>query len=164
MNSIDIVLLLLFIPGIIRGFSKGFLEQVLSLAGILIAVWAAFKFSGLVCEWLKPTLDISETVLNVVAFALILIVVSLGVLLLAKLLTKVINVAMLGWLNKLLGVALSVVVTGLLVGIVIVLVDTVNLKFGLIKSDILETSVLWCGIRDAAYFVFPYLKELLLKQ
>ena len=75
MATLDIILLICFIPGIIRGISKGFLEQALSLVGIVLSVWAAFKFSALVCDWLKPYLSLSETTLNVVAFALILVAV-----------------------------------------------------------------------------------------
>ena len=89
MATLDIILLICFIPGIIRGISKGFLEQALALAGVVLSVWAAFRFSGLVCTWLKPYLDLSETTLNVVSFFLILVAISLVVLLVAKLLTKV---------------------------------------------------------------------------
>ena len=103
MATLDIILLCCFIPGIIRGLSKGFLEQALALAGIVLSVWAAFRFSSLVCTWLKPYLNISETTLNIVSFALILIVISLAVVLVAKLLTKVAELAMLGWLDKTLG-------------------------------------------------------------
>ena len=163
MNTLDVILLLCFLPGILRGFSKGLLSQVLSLAGIIVSVWMAFRFMNLLCAWLQGYLDVSETVLNVVSFAVILVVVSLGVALLAKLLTKVVELAMLGWLNKLLGAVLSVGVTALVLGVLIVLVDTLQHRFGLIKTDILETSVLYGTIRDGACLVFPYLKELLLK-
>ena len=77
MATLDIILLCCFIPGIIRGLSKGFLEQALALAGIVLSVWAAFHFSSLVCTWLKPYVNVSETTLNVISFALILIVISL---------------------------------------------------------------------------------------
>ena len=46
MNTLDIVILLLFIPGIIRGLSKGFLEQAISLAGVVLSVYLAYRFSG----------------------------------------------------------------------------------------------------------------------
>ena len=41
MNTLDIILLILFIPGVIRGLTKGFLEQAVSLAGIFISVYLA---------------------------------------------------------------------------------------------------------------------------
>ena len=164
MATLDIILLICFIPGIIRGLSKGFLEQALALAGVVVSVWAAFRFSSLVCTWLKPYVDVSETTLNVISFALILVVISLGVVLLAKLLTKVAELAMLGWLDKTLGLVFALAVNALVIGVFIILFDTVNLKFGLVKPEVLEDSVVYTTLRDLCYFVFPYLKGLFFKQ
>ena len=164
MATLDIILLICFIPGIIRGISKGFLEQALSLAGIVLGVWAAFKFSALVCGWLKPYLSLSDTTLNVVAFALILIAVSIVVLLVAKLLTKVLEMSMLGWLDKILGLVFALVVNGLMLGVFIILFDTLNLKFGFVKPEVLDASIVYTTLRDLCYLVFPYLKAFFFKQ
>ena len=164
MATLDIILLICFIPGIIRGISKGFLEQALSLVGIVLSVWAAFKFSALVCGWLKPYLSLSETTLNVVAFALILIAVSIVVLLVAKLLTKVLEMSMLGWLDKILGLVFALVVNGLLLGVFVILFDTLNLKFGFVKPEVLDGSIVYTTLRDFCYLVFPYLKAFFFKQ
>ena len=164
MATLDIILLICFIPGIIRGISKGFLEQALSLAGIVVSVWAAFKFSALVCTWLKPYLSLSETTLSVVAFALILIAVCIVVLLVAKLLTKVLEMSMLGWLDKILGLVFALVVNGLLLGVFVILFDTLNLKFGFVKPEVLDGSIVYTTLRDFCYLVFPYLKAFFFKQ
>ena len=164
MATLDIILLICFIPGIIRGISKGFLEQALSLAGIVVSVWAAFKFSALVCTWLKPYLSLSETTLSVVAFALILVAVCLAVLIVAKLLTKVLEMSMLGWLDKILGLVFALVVNGLLLGVFVILFDTLNLKFGFVKPEVLDGSVVYTTLRDFCYLVFPYLKAFFFKQ
>ena len=164
MATLDIILLICFIPGIIRGLSKGFLEQALSLGGIFLSVWAAFKFSTVVCGWLKPYLSLSETTLSVVAFALILVAVCLAVLIVAKLLTKVLEMSMLGWLDKVLGLAFALVVNALLLGVFIILFDTLNLKFGFVKPEVLDESVVYTTLRDLCYLVFPYLKAFFFKQ
>ena len=164
MATLDIILLICFLPGIIRGISKGFLEQALSLAGIVVSVWAAFKFSALVCTWLKPYLSLSETTLSVVAFALILVAVCLVVLIVAKLLTKVLEMSMLGWLDKILGLVFALVVNALLLGVFIILFDTLNLKFGFVKPEVLDGSVVYTTLRDFCYLVFPYLKAFFFKQ
>ena len=164
MATLDLILLVCFVPGIIRGLSKGFLEQALALAGVVLSVWAAFHFSSLVSEWLKPYLDISATTLNVVSFALILVAVSLVVLLVAKLLTKVIELAMLGWLDKTLGLVFALAVNALVIGVFIVLFDTLNLKFSFVKPEVLEESIVYTTLKDLSYLVFPYLKELIFKQ
>ena len=163
MATLDIILLLCFLPGLIRGFSKGFLEQALALVGVVLSVWAAFKFSTLVCTWLKPYLDVSETALHVISFALILVAITLGVFLLAKLLTKIIELALLGWLDKTLGLAFALLVNALVIGVFIILFDTLNTKFGLVKPEVLDASIVYTSLKDLSYLVFPYLKGLFFK-
>ena len=164
MNTLDIIILICFLPGIIRGLSKGFLEQAVSLVGMVLSVWCAFKLRGVVCEAIAPHLEMSETLLNVVAFALILIGVSVLALILAKLFTKLVELMMLGWVNRLLGALTSCLVTLVVLGVVIVLFDTVNVKFGLVNSPLLSESVLYEGIKNLANLAFPYLKQLLMLQ
>ena len=163
MATLDIILLVCFLPGIIRGLSKGFLEQALALVGVVVSVWAAFQFSNPVSALLKPYLSVSETVLSVISFALVLVVVALAAVLLGKLLTKLLELAMLGWLDKTLGLVLALAVNALAIGVVIILFDTLNAKFGFAKPDTLDGSVVYTGLKDLSYLVFPYLKELFFK-
>lgn len=163
MNTLDIVILLLFIPGIIRGLSKGFLEQAISLVGVVLSVYLAYHFSDFACNIIKQYITVSETVLNVIGFAVVLVVVLLLVMLISKLVTKVAEMASLGWLNKVLGIVFALGTTALVIAILIILFDTVNVKFELVKSNILQDSVLYGHLKDFGYFVFPYLKQLLMK-
>ena len=164
MATLDIILLICFLPGIIRGISKGFLEQALALIGIVVSVWAASRFSGLVAAWIKPYVDFSETTLNVIAFALILVAMSLLVLIVSKLLTKVVELAMLGWVNKLLGLVFALAVNALVIGVFIFLFETVNTKFNLVKPEVLDGSIVYTTLRDLCYLVFPHLKSFFFKQ
>ena len=162
MNSLDIVFLVLFIPGIIRGLTKGFLEQVISLGGIVLSAFLAYRFSGFACDFLKEYITVSDTVLHVIGFAAVLVVSLILVILLAKVVTKAVEMASLGWLNKILGIVFSLFTTALVLAILIILFDTVNVKFELVKSTILQESVLYGHLKDFGYFVFPYLKQLLM--
>ena len=163
MTTLDIVLLVCFLPGIIRGISKGFLEQAFALAGIVLSVWAAFHFSNLVCGWLRPYLSVSDSVLSVISFAVILVAITLAVFLVARLLTKVLEMAMLGWVNKLLGLVFALAVNALVIGLFIILFDTLNVKFNFVKPEVLDASIVYTSLRDLCYLVFPYLKNLLFK-
>ena len=160
MNVLDIVILILFVPGIIRGVSKGFIEQAVSLAGIFASVWMAFKFSSLVSGKLAAYINVSDTVRNVISFVVILIVVTVLVMLVAKLITGLFKMANLGWVNRLLGFVFAVAVSAVVIGLIAILFDTVNDKFELVKSPVITESVLYGALRDLGYTVFPYLKEL----
>lgn len=164
MNTLDIIILICFIPAVIRGLRKGFIEQAIALISIVLGGWLAYKFSSQVSIWLQPYLDMSETVLNVVSFALIVLVVVLALFLLGRLLTGIVKLVLLGWLDRLLGLVFAIIKAALLVGLVIILFDTINVKFELVSNEILDASVLYGPLKDIAYSIFPYLKELLLKQ
>lgn len=164
MNTVDIIILVCFIPAIIRGIGKGFIEQAIALISIILGAWLAFKFSSVASAWLQPYLDLSETVLHVVSFALIVLVVVIVLFLLGRLLAGIVKLVMLGWLDRLLGLVFAIVKAALVVGLLIILFDTVNVKFELVDSGVLDASVIYGPLKDIAYTIFPYLKELLLKQ
>ncbi|MBR0246001.1 MAG: CvpA family protein [Bacteroidales bacterium] len=161
MNTLDIVILILFIPGIIRGITKGFMEQAISLAGIVLSVYVAYHFSSYACNFIQKYITVSETVLHILGFTATLIAVLIVVLLLAKLFTKAVEMASLGWLNKALGFLFSILTTALVLGLLAIVFDTLNVKFGLVKSNILQDSVLYGHLKDFGYLVFPYMKQLL---
>ena len=164
MNALDIVILVLLVPGMVVGLVKGFLAQAVSLAGLVVGVWASFKFSNVLSAYLAARITVSETVLSVICFAVIFIAILLLTALLTKILTKVVEVAMLGWVNRLLGAALALAVGIIFIGVVISLFEAVNQKFAFVAPEVLDTSLLYGPVRDIAYFIFPYLKQLLLKQ
>ena len=111
--------------------------------------------------WLDQYINVSPTVLHVLGFAVMLAGVLICVLFFAKLLTKVADMASLGWFNRVLGFIFALALSALILSILIILFDTVNAKFELVKSPILNESVLYGHLRDLGYLVFPYLKELL---
>lgn len=164
MSTPDIIILICFLPAIISGITKGFIEQVIALVSLILGAWLAFKFSTVVSDWLKPYFEVSETVMNVISFVVIMVAVVLVLFVLSKILTGMTKLVMLGWLDKLLGLVFALLKAGLIIGILIILFDTLNVKFEFVDEAVLDESVLYAPIRDIAYMIFPYLKELLLKQ
>ena len=162
MNTLDIILLLLFVPGVIRGLSKGLMEQAISLVGIVFGAWLAYKYYTAMGAWLGGFWQASETVLNIIGFAIILLLSFAVVILLAKLITKIIEMASLGWVNRVLGLLLSLLVSALVIGLLIMVFDTLNGQFNFIKeSNILEESVLYPLLKDFAQTVLPFLKQMI---
>ena len=122
MNLLDIILLVLLIHGTIRGISKGFLEQAVSLFGVVLAVYLAYDFSAPFCTWLDKYINVSETVLHVIGFAVMLLAVLVVVMCIAKLLTRVAEMASMGWINRVLGFVFSL------------FVPKIGVKLGKLKS------------------------------
>ncbi len=161
MNVLDIIILICLIAALVQGFVKGFISQAISLISLLVGIWASSRFAGIVCEWLSQHMSGSEQTLRIVAFALIFLVVIVVLILIGKLLEKIINFVMLGWLNKLLGAALAVIKWMLVLGLLVVAFNAINQNLQLVKPEVLSQSQLYLIIKGFADTVFPYLKSLL---
>lgn len=161
MNIVDIILLICFIPALIQGFRKGFISQVIAIISIILGVWLSFRFSSSVSVWLAQYIQGSEQIMKLISFALILIAVIAGLTVLGRLIEGTFKLVMLGWLNRLLGVAFSLLKAGLVVGLAIMAFCSINNTFGLVSEDTLNQSVLFPPLKDLAYTIFPYLKELI---
>ena len=157
MNVIDIIILLCCVPALYHGITKGFISQAFSLIALVLGAWLSFKFSAPLGEWLESYADLPGPVLN----ALILVIVVLVLKMTAMTLERLLKFVMLGWLDKLLGAVFAVIKAVLIIGLVIVLLDSVLNLIPFVSSDTLNESVLYHPIKDIANIVFPYLKELI---
>ena len=161
MNLLDIILLILFIPAIIRGISKGFIEQIIALASLFLSAWLAYLFSNTVSGWLGQYVsNVSPQVLYVISFVVIIIVTVALLHLLARLLSNIIKTISLGWLNALLGVALSIVNTILILGIIIMAFKSFNESTLHLSTELLDSSIVYKAISSVTDVLFPYIENL----
>ncbi len=160
MNTVDIVILVLLVPAVIQGLVKGFVTQAAGLLGIILGVWASFRFSELVSGWLAPYISANPQVMHIIAFTIILVVVILLLALIGRALKGILKFAMLAWVDKLLGVVFGILKAGLILGILVILFESVNAQFSLVGEETLSGSKLYPLVRDFTYTVFPYLKQL----
>ena len=107
MNILDAIILICLIPAIFQGIRKGFISQAISIISLIAGIWASARFADIVSEWASKYITASEQVLNIVAFAIILIVVFIVLGLIGRLLESILKFVLLGWLNKLAGVVFS---------------------------------------------------------
>jgi membrane protein required for colicin V production len=103
---IDLVWALLLIIAIFKGLRKGILLAVFSAVAFIAGLAAAIKLSATVAGYGQQHLRLSSHWWPVVAFILVFLIVVIGVRWAAKLLEKMVDLAMMGWLNKLAGVLL----------------------------------------------------------
>ena len=163
MNIIDLIIILCIIPAVIQGLRKGFIAQVIAIISIILGFWLSFKFADMFSVWLGTKIPGSEQVLKITAFAIILILVILGLWCVGKLLETTIKIVMLGWLNRLLGVVFALLKTVLIVGLLILAFSALNDMLKLVDRAYLDSSVLYYPLKNIADSVFPYLKELIIK-
>lgn len=161
MSILDIILLICFIPALVQGVRKGFIAQVISIASIIIGIWASSRFTEVVSEWLGKYITVSDQVMKVVAFALIFIAVFLVLAAVGKLLEGMFKMVTLGWLNRLAGLVFALLKTSLILGILIMVFTSLNDTFDLVSEATLNESVLYPPFKEAAFKIFPYIKDML---
>ena len=161
MNILDVIILLCLIPAVIQGLRKGFISQAISILSIVVGVWAAARFTGIVMEWISQYITASEQIIRIVAFALVLIGAFVILGLVGKALESILKLTLLGWLNKLLGMVFSALKVILIIGLVFISFHTVAVSSGIVNPEIIHSSTLYGPISDIANSVFPYIKNIL---
>ncbi|HTE11157.1 MAG TPA: CvpA family protein [Chitinophagaceae bacterium] len=124
---IDIIFIVLLVTAIVKGYSKGLIIAVFSLLALIIGLAAAIKLSLVTANWLKDAIHVAAKWLPVIAFAIVFIIVVLAVRLGARALEKTAELVLLGWLNKLGGIILYIVLYTLIFSVLLFYAEKVNL-------------------------------------
>ena len=124
---IDLVVVVLLVLALIKGWQKGFIVGIFSFLAFIIGLAAAIKLSAIAAAYIGETVSISQRWLPVVAFAVVFLAVVLLVRLGAKALEGVLAVAMLGWANKLGGILLFALLYLFIFSILLFYATQVNL-------------------------------------
>jgi len=114
MHWLDIVIIAAIVIPTFIGLRIGLIRAVLSLAGVIVGVILAGRYYVLLSQQLSFIPQAS--VAKVVAFAIILIGVMVIASVIARLLTWAASVVMLGWVNRLGGAILGLVLGAIFCG------------------------------------------------
>lgn len=107
MNWLDIVILILIVVPILIGLKNGLVKAAFTVAGMIIGVILAGRFSTPLGEAMTFFPDPGWA--KIAAFAIILIVVMVVAAIAAKLVTNVLKAIMLNWVNRIGGAVLGLV-------------------------------------------------------
>jgi len=155
MSVIDIILSVLLLFGLVRGFMKGLFVEVASLVALIAGVYGAIHFSYYAANILESKVSWDEKYINIVAFAITFVVIIIVISLAGKALTKLADFAALGILNKLLGGIFGALKIGLILSILLVIFNRMNKTIPFVDEDDLENSILYEPVRSIAPLIFP---------
>ncbi len=155
MILLDILIVLLLLWSIFRGYKKGVVVQLGTLLGLFLGVYLAFALGDAMGKWL----NIWGTLGQVVGFIAVFALVVIGLAFLGKLLSSVFSSVGLGVLNQGLGALLSLVKWTLIVSIAIFCFDMFNQKQQWVKQDTLDKSLLYAPMCKLTEMAFPYVEK-----
>lgn len=151
-HFLDIVISLLLALGTVIGFFKGVIKQAFGLAGLI---------GGLVCGSLlfRPAGDFLQTVVKIndhwagiVAFILILIIVPVFFMIIGGLLSKLVEVAQLGFFNRILGAIFGFVKYLIIIGLLIKFSEFMGIAAGFSGESKGKKSELYEPVRKITDF------------
>ncbi|HDL19583.1 MAG TPA: CvpA family protein [Bacteroidetes bacterium] len=159
MNLFDLVILAVLAIFVFNGFRCGFLREIAGLIGIVVAFILAVRFMNDLSVIASYYLGMSPRVAVAVTAVAIFIFVLIAFILLSKILRKLMELATLGWIDRLLGSLLGLLKGGLIVSILALIISLV--PAGREFETEQEQSVLFEPMRKVAPIIFNGLGKIL---
>ena len=124
MNWVDIVIIIYLCLSVISGFMQGLIRTVLSIIGLIVGIILAAHFYKQLGDAL--TFISNKNVADVVAFVFILLVVMGIAALIAWFLRSLIKAIMLGWVDKIGGAVLGLILGALSISAILAIIAKVS--------------------------------------
>tara|TARA_B100001287_G_scaffold70393_1_gene58003 strand:+ start:11750 stop:12265 length:516 start_codon:yes stop_codon:yes gene_type:complete len=156
-NWLDIFFLVPILWGLITGFKKGLIAQVLGLASVVLGVWLGTQYPEYVHPFLKDKIDLQY--LSIASFVLIFLIVVIAGALIIKLLEKLVNLVQLKFLNKIGGAILGVLKVLTFLVIIVFALEGLDSRQIIIKKTTKENSIVYPILNSASKFIIPNLKS-----
>jgi membrane protein required for colicin V production len=159
MNFLDLLILIPAIWGFWRGFTKGVIMEVATLAAFFVGVWGGIHLSDSLASLIRGWMGSQSEYIPLVAFALVFVGILMAVYGVAKLVDRVAEKAALGIINKIAGGAFGGFKFVLVLSVLFFVLDAVQKSVPLLPPQIKEGSLLYGPVSKIAPAVIPGLTE-----
>ena len=137
---VNIVLVSIIAIGAVSGLVKGLIRQVIELIGIVGSLFIAVLFAGMLATVLEDKTSIPYSPALVISFAVLFVAGMVAFHFLAITLQKLVRMTFLGWVDRLcgamLGLIVGIIVSSLLVAVVMELPAPRNLQRAVGRADV----------------------------
>ena len=124
---LDVIVAIILILAIIKGYQRGLIVGVFSLLAIIIGLAAAIKLSAVVAGYIGKAVKLSDQWLPIISFAVVFFIVLLLVRLGAKAIQRTVEIGMMGWINRLGGIVFYIAIYITILSIVLFYAEQMNL-------------------------------------
>lgn len=159
MNFIDIILIVPLLYAAWKGFKKGLIIEIFTLLALLVGIYAGIHFSDWTSGLIIQNIDIEGRYLPVVAFTLTFLAVGAMVYFLGIAIERVVKIAQLSLLNKLLGLTIGIIKSVYILSVIITIVETYDERGKFIPNEIKDESFLYYPIKNLASKTIPAIEQ-----
>ena len=156
MSTTDIIILALLAIGAYRGFTKGFILEMVGILALLLGIFGAIFLLQEGMVYMEEQFEIANNILPYVTFLVLFVLIILGVNLLGRIVKKILDLTLLGTLDNLAGALVGAFKWALAISFII----WASTAFGIYFFDEeKEGSQLYSYIADLAPWVVEKVKS-----
>jgi membrane protein required for colicin V production len=159
MNLLDIILIIPLIWFAYRGFSRGLIIELASLAALILGIYASIHFSWYAAEFLAENFDLGEKYLPIISLIVTFVVVVLIVYAVGKIVEKLVDIVALGFLNKMFGMAFGILKAALFLSVVLLIINAFDDDNNLISQKQKDQSMLYQPIAGIVPWLIPWFES-----
>ncbi len=161
MNFIDLVLIIPILWFGYKGFTKGFIIEIASLAALMLGLYGGIHFSGFVSGYLSKWFEIKSDYVPLISFSVTFLLIVIVVFLVAKGVDKLVKSAALGLPNRIAGAIIGAAKTIVILSVVILLTNKYDKNGLFLKDEIRNNSLLYNPISKLIVRIYPSVSETL---
>jgi len=120
MNGVDLVILVILAIGFVSGLARGLVRTLFGLAALVLGIVAAAGSFGYVGASIFGFLP-DERVGEIIAFILVFLIVFFIIAFIGRLVAKALKLAALGWVDRLAGGILGILIASIVAGTLLLL-------------------------------------------
>jgi membrane protein required for colicin V production len=156
-NFLDIVIIIPLLMFAWQGYKKGFIIEVATLAALILGLFFAFYFSDYAAYLLNEHFNIDQKYIAALSFIVTFIVVVLAIIAIGKILQKLIDIILLGFLNKAAGAVFGIIKGALILSIFLLIINYFDVNQKLIKEEYKEDSIFYKPVAEFAPQLYNWL-------
>lgn len=158
MNLLDIIIGIPLLWFGYKGFNKGFISEITSLAALVTGIWIAVHFSWFVGGYIERELSISNQYISLASFAITFLGVVILMITAGRIATKLASKIALGLLNRLFGALFGFLKVAFIISVLLYLYGRIDPKMKIIPEDTRNESLLFSPIAEMAPLIIPRLE------
>lgn len=156
-NIIDIICFSIIAYGIVSGFISGFIKQIFSLGGLILAIIGARYLSPVFEKLFQTLFHAPDYLYAPLAYLAVFLLILTGSRVVALMLQKLIHWTQLGGIDRLSGMLFGGLKFTLLVSVLLVMIDAIDRNSVVIPRKYKEQSVLYVPLKKVAPALFPFI-------
>ncbi len=154
MGFLDVLIGILLAYGLFRGLKNGLFIELAAIVALVAGLYGAIHFSYVVGDYLAANMEWNEKYIHLASVIITFIIIVFIVHLAGRLLTKIANVALIGFVNKIAGGIFGALKVAVILGGLLVFFDRANNSLNLISEEKKEHSIFYNPLRELGGFVF----------